>query len=626
MAKKSVLNWEGYNSAKELLTTPINYFTQMQNMLIENGQLIKRKQFGNQASSVLDDTPVIFFDAFSSGITYFKVAGLYYKAGFNAGSPTLLMANASFSTLTNANAFQSARENNFLYLASQIGPGWKLFNKAGTPTCEPIGLPVPTSVGSSVVKSALGGSWVANYNTPSQIKWKYSWVVINANQTLESNLIPIVAGSGELAGVLTDKFTIGIQAKPTGYSHITHMRIYRSIDSGATYYRINHGGGATEVVYATTFVDLGDVTYPATSTIPPTTHGQLTPLTVPSAISPTSLAMWKGRMWYGVGDKVYFSELNTLNDITSVEYVQSSSFFNITPYGDPADYLNWNSIQRLVAFPQFLLIICKRSMYIIEGDTPADFKYRIIAPDYGTTAPQSVLVHQGELYFANNAGIFRTTLADKPSNIALQIWKDFDAVRIADTVKSIVSIPDHRTGNIWFITDSSGIFIYNPNIDKFVGIIVITFNAIGLQTFASDGGPPRIMIVDGTKRVRVYEQATSSNESAGMVVAATTGGLIDERAFTPKQYRAIQVATKLLNNIAGNAETIDISVVQQGGAVRVADSNKVLDGTIIKANPRAVGNASLGDVAIRFSESSIDPTKIWSILGFDLEYEPTGNY
>lgn len=619
MPKTPAVEFQGYSSAKDYADTPINIIRDMSNMLIENGCLTKTKPLSKSTNSAYTNK---FLDIFEYIYSQFVLSYFVFKdrggsndykyidgESINTSIATTLTTVPTMSS--NGNDVKKARSNaNIIYLCDGTVPGRKFFRDGTDIRLYKNGLPAPTSAPTLSVPSAFAGSLNGDYY------YYYTWVQTNEHQTIESEASPISAVQAVTLTTCPIRITIPATPTSTASGYITKARVYRLDPANTIAYYITEvtvSGSGTTVVD-----DYGNNSG----------HGYTRDFTRPKPVgentqinfNPYHIAWYKQRMWYSKlqSNEIYFSEV-----------LRPDAVKNDTSYlviGDKDD-----AIKSLISTPQFLLVVKRKTMWIVEGSNPSDFLVTQVCR-YGSQT-EHVCWYQGYLYYANESGIFRTRLAGEPEKISDQILNDFRTALDASTrprVENWKFLVEPTSNMIWISINSSGAtanlptitYIFNPSIGKFVGVINVGIESWGI--FYSSNNTPKLFFTVADGYIYLYNVTTLegiSNYTGGYSeitqdISATIGGFIDPYPIAMKLYRLL----KLMYKTDGQTETIDVGARKIDGTAITVKSNLSLG-----SGANALMTVGRSDKALSFkiSKTAADMTKRWLINFTEIEYEPT---
>lgn len=193
----------------------------------------------------------------------------------------------------------------------------------------------------------------------------------------ESN--PSTAGSVVLAAQKGS-----LSAIPTGGTGVTKRHVYRTEANGATYYFVATISDNTTTVYVDNAADveLGDE-LETDNDAPPTA---------------AYICAHKNMMFYAGNSsapkRLYFSKIGN-GEKVPVDY-----FIDAPIPGD--------SITGICSLPDGLLVFTNSAYYILTGASIETFRFRIVEPDMGLTAPMALTVYNGAAYFMYYHQVRRT--------------------------------------------------------------------------------------------------------------------------------------------------------------------------------------------------------------------------
>lgn len=620
MPKITVNEFKGYSSAKSLLETPIDFLRQANNCLIINGQIRKRRKFSSYAFTDSNDILGMI------ELDYTRIAAvarryLFYKN--NDGVSTSLWRVAYGSTLQNgpttvttagnANRPHFKFANNIILYCADGDEVHKFFISTGpTNNFEEIGIPAGTA---PVVSAQAGAGGTLNGATG----YTYAWVEDNDYQEIEGNIFPwdgAVTSVNLTAGVNYGR--IVIPASP-------HTRINK-----ARIYRMNPGGTIGYQIAEVTVTTAGTTTYNDT---PTATQNTLLPAPIDENGqfgSTCKILEWhKQRMFYAqytqsgtnrFSNRLFWSEILKPESVKSVSYVE---------VGDEND-----EFISLITLPQFLLIIKQRSIWILEGSSPADFRLQQIN-NYGSLAPEGTLYYRNAIYLINEEGIFKTNGFDEPLNLSDQIKEDWDLIN-ADSdfvLEYSFVVVEPVTGYIWFCFNTTSgvnsftVFIFNPKIGLFVGKID-DFVCRCFTHLEEYNDKARLAYYDvSSNNVKAYDIFPSSgltDETELDNLLFTTGAFVEEMSGQNKLYRLVKfiVSSEL-------DETVELWVVRstEGSGSEDLITNSLVLGANSETK-KGIGRSAHSGLGIQLSGDNLSfaSNKYWAIAGMEIEYEKIGNW
>ena len=577
--------------------------------------------------------------------------------------PNILGGEQSIDTVSNhsglsligssksvAGTFNQAKFRRFektIYIADGSNPGFKfavdLRDQHSSYQFFPNGLPAGTGSTGALLGGTrdTGGAAATEYGGKNP--WWYAvWAVKNNTQTLIGN-IPTALGRGsQTLGGLTagaSEANWEFAQRPAGYEHITHIRLYASLDSAAGPY-----GFVKDIAFADMTFDTASERHDYVddlSTAPDFGEPLPETLNVLDATLPGAnqhaqinfayehLEVYGERMWYASTDNelLYFSEPPT-EARALPESVPSFNFLVIGSTQDP--------FVELIARSQFLLIVKKYSMWIVEGTSKAEFRVQQIT-EYGSFCPHMTFWHKGWLYYADDSGIYRSQLFSEPERLSDKILEDWDGFSKLNIEKWSYAIDPH-SGFIWFILDvASGIntkvFVFDPTGGHWVGTIEASisqaFNIKAAEKGAGDSGRNYLFFGEsnaGDIEARIYDNSFTLITDTGPTVKWQSVSTCDiDIELGQLLHPHMPIGKKLFRRLklfhrGLAAENIKLHARIDGSDVTIDDTVATVDGGMIERN---VGRS--GDhMAPIIQSTGIAAAAAFKITRLLLEWEEIG--
>jgi hypothetical protein len=603
VAKQSVANFDGYNSSKNPIATPMNFLRAAKNCVLENGQIRKRKKF----CKLFTQTPMsgateyliqeIFGYITSAGALYllFRHNGTW-KYSTQLDLATAVSLEADPQTYYPV-SFKFSNYPNILYVTTGgFTSGRKFYGGSGL--FHPIGLPTPVADFSSVTFDTAG----VNFPAAGTYLYTYSWLETDTGVETESNAWPTNTTRSP-NGSQTVVFTI--PARPE--SRISKARIYRSLAGGSILYRL------TDVIVSgspTVFTDNG--TYTPNQLVYTKPIDRFTQ----PAFVPKHIEWHKSRMFYTEqsSNKLWWSEAN------EPESVNSTSYLQVGNANDPFKFI--------FSRPQFLLIIKHHSVWILEGSGPSDFQLqKVFAENF--EFERAIMWHEGWLYYVNESGIWRSNLFDTAENIGFQIWEDIKESLIIGSSSSNIDVfniaydPTHK--HLWFIlpyisgaSTLRNCFVYDPKLNRWLGsiysLVSSAVKSIRINSILN-------LLAAINENGLVFYNPPESNiltDEISFDFMVQLGGMINPELINiEKNFRFCNVTLQLTS---GDEENVGAKFKKADGLSSGIVTRQFVNNKVVTY---PVQRASTG-LSVEFNQPGVDPNKDWAIVGVGLDFEPIG--
>lgn len=318
----------------------------------------------------------------------------------------------------------------------------------------------------SIAEIVGGGTW-AGGSAGTTYYYKLSWGFDNEQETIEGNAN--TTAKSQLLNLTTNVIRLTVAVPVIGGRIPTHVNVYRRAGASGDYQFI--------VSWTTTglgALTINDAGYTATVTrIAPTTKNKIN-------FAAELGVYYANRLWACTrdGNLLYYS------GILEPDSMQTGTPIKV---GAKSDYFT-----RLIAHPNFLVIVKQDTIWIIEGYSPADFRLTKLPINMGSLAMLATILVENYIYFANSQGIYRYALGGDPEPIQGDIQEYFDAAVSNSSFLSMSAVRNPITGNVDFTMPGSGaIFSYNHKRAKWVGKYGTTLPAICLQLVKTSPSTPQ---------------------------------------------------------------------------------------------------------------------------------------
>lgn len=458
-----------FNTSKTRATTPINFLRETENCHIEQGEVVLRTKLASKGNIEQECTHLFNFEfgaSFGADLRkllvlnptligpYIKVYSdnLVFESNVTGPNRDILEMSP-----TNHPHVDSLLLNDTLYLTESWQrnedvdyPNVKfLIDVLGNTKFVNIGIEKPR-FDATLTRLTGSGNWTEVGN-PS---YRFSYIYKDSKRFIEGN-----AREEQSIEILatTNRVQIQIPTPVNNGDLITGVRIYRrgpGASGSAGFGLINEAYPA----FPYTFIDTGNNNIQQDLTIAPKIdHSQ--PLGCSVAVA-------------------YYNELVffALNDGESLifskpAFPEAFPSQNLISVGSRDD-----KFIKLLPTKDFLIIVKQRSMWVLEGRTVAEFRLQKIS-NMGSLCPNFTVIHNNFLYFANESGIFKTTLFDEPINLATQIQETFNTAKLnLQGIKYWRAYVLKEKDLILFFLDRSSmddyfkqILVFNPKTNLFVG-------------------------------------------------------------------------------------------------------------------------------------------------------------
>ena len=154
-------------------------------------------------------------------------------------------------------------------------------------------------------------------------------------------------------------------------------------------------------------------------------------------------ATYKGRVWFASGSTIYYSALGTYNDFET----QNDAGYISDFHTDTSD------IMAIKPYKDYLAIYKQNAVYLLSGNSPADFTISLFA-NKGCIAPNSIVNVENKQYFLSN-GIFALEQVGELNQIQLgaeisqKIKTEFEQFIPLDLGKSFCIHYENKS-QMWF--------------------------------------------------------------------------------------------------------------------------------------------------------------------------------
>lgn len=270
--------------------------------------------------------------------------------------------------------------------------GTVIFDGTGaTPSVKPWGLLGPQTP--ATLSSPAG--WPASSHS---VTVNYNWGYVYAYQSITghvSNRSPIQSDptlNPSYSGAFTNKIPQVTVQGTSDTTNIPYINIYRTTDGGGTFFFLQQiaNTGAGSILYQDNSLVAGgtrndpipDNVLDITKQAPTLTSNSPPPAVLPpyitgldSPIRSTKIVSYAGRLWYAIGNYLWYSALEEVNTGVPEECFPSGQFGNFfrLPY----------AVNQLEPTPNALTVLTTQATYYVAGQSKDSFIPITLFPDVG---------------------------------------------------------------------------------------------------------------------------------------------------------------------------------------------------------------------------------------------------
>jgi len=608
MAFAEISEFKGYSSRRNLFATPIDIFRIMENTVIDQGQLVKRKAFKelrNINQGAIGGFKEFYFGGARAILTKQNASpfGWYLYAGSSLSTVT------NFSATSGANAYPPSFVDyaNVMYTCENTAISRKLFTISGTAAFERMGVPPPnTSYASPITGPVAHASQVSSLNwTAGTYAYAAAYRVTGDQVTWDSDIYEI--GTYNLATPGTTLIpTISVTSASAAYNNhtISHIIFYRkNVTAGQTlYYKVatlaQTNGGATVF---NDFSGAGDPLTQDTSAIGNTTHGYPT-------VTFRSLVAYKNRLLgYDNHGRLYISEVGF------PDYIQETSYILV---GDP-----YEAVKKLVVYADSCLIIKEQSVWSFTGTSWADFRVDQVL-DIGSISINSIFIFNNSLYFVNDQGVYRWDIGQgKPVRISNDIDYDFESAR--STIANSIIGYDPETGHVWVNLGGVYTYLFDPESGVWVGVFKHDYTPECWNTVGNFSGYKKKSAFILNSKLNSYneESGISGTYETTMSISAVLGMKIDRSALQKLYKNIVLFDREGTWHQTSSTQSVSFTATLLSATTATALTSVTFNNTHI--NRIDIGKSDYG-IAFGIQGTGINISPTWALWGFELEYEQVG--
>ena len=598
--------FKGYTSQKSPLATPIDYFRSMVNALIEDGELIKRKAFKelkNPNKSTIDGFREYFFASTRSIILKQKFTPFEWYT----------YKGSSLATVTNWGATTGAAQfppsfaefGGVIYTCENSTTCRKLATISATETFERMGVPRPSA--SYATTAVVVGTAISTV----------AWEVGNHFYAL-TFVVPFDQGEVESDAIFIGSYNMAvpgatnvprIQVTPTtaalaNIHSVSKARIYRKNPSQNEYYFVKELAVSNGVLaqWDDDASGTGAPTAQDTGRLGPITHGY-------PEYQFRSIAIFKSRL-FGIDStsRLWVSEVG------KPDYIQARSYLQV---GDPSEYG-----MKLIVYGDTLLIVKRNSIWALTGNSWADFTLQPVL-DIGAVSIYSVFIFNNSLYFVNEQGLWRWLIGQgKPELISVGIQKDFELTAQIDLDRSVVGLEPTK-GDIWVSFASSKIYVFDPTNNIWKGVISLSHTVECFNYVGNYAGYSKKAAIFFNGKLNSYNEDSgiSGTAETSMAFSARTGMKLDRSAIQKIYKNLVMFDRENLNYTTTNTQTLSVAIDFLNSTVATVVKTVTVNQN--SYNIVDIGRTDRG-MSIEWKNDAINIDPVFSIIGFELEYELVG--
>lgn len=361
----------------------------------------------------------------------------------------------SQATFNGRSVFCNGVGRNWVYDGRTLPSSLTLPTDTATPTATPTG---------------AGGGWI-----PADGSYTYRFTWYNANQDIEGPYWGQVAATMTTATHDTCNIA-GVPTSVSGYSEITHWRLYR-LDPGATVYRYR-----TQVAIGTaTFNDDGTSVASGAALNTRRTH-----LNAQNHVS-----VYANRLFMSRGSDLVFSDADTFDfDGTAILFVDSDDGDAITGH---------------IAMASGLLIFKHNSMHFLSGDGPTTFTLSKIVSGVGCVSGHTIAASPNGVYFLGHDGVY--------------LWSGGQPQYISHSNQSVFDDLDHERANL-------AVGVYHPETHQYIVSLDLLTAALTFEENEADSAKPAAAAYDDPDLQTLFTHYYRCDANGADAVG--TGGTIND--------------------------------------------------------------------------------------------------
>ncbi len=339
--------------------------------------------------------------------------------------------------------------------------GCVIFDGSGAaPSVKLWGLPAPTT---AVAVSASSG-WAAASNAFTvNFGWQYvyCWKSLTGQYSCRSPLATAPGTTSSTGAFSTKKPSMTVQGH-VDTTNIPYIGIFRTTDGGGTFYFVeditNTGAGGITYVdqhRETTNtnnpktdmqLDTANIAPSLTSNLPPPPVGFGKTMGTDNVDASSNLAYYAGRIWYFIGNRLYFSGREEI-----LNGVPEESF--PSPNGIRGNYFIVQGQGRLLQPTQSgMIALTDSEVFMVVGEDRSNLRIIRLQSGIGTAVghPRAITSYRDTVFFlSNDYQIMAVSANTIPTPISLPLG-DAITSRIATGMEVCLAVHSFQ-GNLWLI-------------------------------------------------------------------------------------------------------------------------------------------------------------------------------
>jgi hypothetical protein len=348
--------------------------------------------------------------------------------------------------------------------------------------------------GPPVAVSGTGGTFTATAG------YTYVFCYGNSNTGHISSPTP----PSQSTGIFTNQLNVAVTLTASLDSQVNQIRVFRTTDGGGgTYLELptspypNTSGNITDAAADTSLV-VSSVAPITTFNDPPTPF--------------QGMVYFSGRIWGFVGNKVYFSGLEEINQGVPEECFPSGVAGNFWSFDQPVQGLGVaGGVNN-----QILGILCGGRVYAISGNTLATFQRINVSQRRGTRSRTCVTMLGGMMAWLDSSNQIWATDGNTLQEISIPIRPDLIGINPA-----LCSMTFHTAGRFHWLVFSTGTKLFIYDVDQEQWLPPWNFAAQYIFSGEIGAGNYVLMAATATKALQLSTTAFNDNGSTYAPVLQT---------------------------------------------------------------------------------------------------------
>jgi hypothetical protein len=338
---------------------------------------------------------------------------------------------------------------------------------SSAPSCYPWGIPAPTVP----INMTASSGWTASTDTMSVIfgwTYVYCWKDLLGHYSCHSPVSLVTGISLSNTGPFTNKSPSMIVQGNADTTHFPQIGMFRSTDGGGTYWWVEDitNTGAGNITY-TDKNGVGGKTDPmadsqlntfnaapdlVTNLPPPPIMGKPGEVTGTSQVDPsTSIAVFARRLWYGSGNRLFFSgQEEVLNG------VPEECWPNCNGLGPSDQYICAGQLRQVFSAKSTLWVTTASQILYETGTDLSNFLLNEAASDIAGLAGNNMAgtgFREYGFFVSQDFQVYALVPGTDPQNISMPLGTSIAQAYVACTTPQIQLDVYNRDGNTWLFVN-----------------------------------------------------------------------------------------------------------------------------------------------------------------------------